>query len=186
MFTIIVITAALSGQLKSTGRLTLIITAVCSVLSGNIFPFLIFIFLESPFLFLSLVFINILAYVSAYVLDISVGYILNGSIIEMIIYFNNGVYLISVGVVFICIGYFVAKYVAEKHGISDCLNIYIPKKLRKLVENLGGIKNLIRFKDECLEVRNPKLVNTLELECEIKENIVSSRDENFMQLQDYV
>ncbi|MGN1420060.1 MAG: hypothetical protein ACI4XC_00920 [Eubacterium sp.] len=186
LFALVGIAGALFLELKSTQRITLIITAVCSILSGNIFIFLLFIFLESPFLFLSAASVNILSYICAYALNLDMGYIYNGSLFEMVINMNNGVYLISGGIVFVCIGFFVTKYVVEKHGISDCLNIYIPTRLKKVTDNLGGITNIIRFKDNKLEVRNPKLINTLELECEIEENEVSSNDELFNELKDYI
>lgn len=186
LFTVAGMAGALAAELKSAQRITFLITAVCSVLSGNIFVFLLFVFLETPFLFLSAMLINILAYISAYVLNLEIGYIHNGSLIEMLINMNNTVYLIAGGIVFVCIGFFVTRYIVEKHGISDCLNIYIPTRLNRLVTNLGGIANIIRFKDSVLEVRNPKLVNTLELDCKIEENTVISNDELFAELQEYL
>ncbi len=186
LFAVAGIAGALFSELKSIQRITLIITAVCAVLSGNIFAFLMFIFLESPFLFLFASAVNVLSYVCAYVLNLDMGYVYNGSLFEMIINMKNGIYLVSGGIVFICIGFFVTKYVVMKHGISDCLNIYIPERLKRITENLGGIANIIRFKDDKLEVRNPKLINTLEFECEIEENEVSSNDELFNELKDYI
>jgi hypothetical protein len=114
------------------------------------------------------------------------GYQLNGGIIEMLINFNNGVYLIAGGVVFIAIGYFVYKFIYEKHGISSCVKIYIPTGLTSFVEALGGIKNIVRFRDNDLQVRNPKLVNTVMIDCEINENIIISKDERFLKLMEYL
>ncbi|MDD6620996.1 MAG: hypothetical protein PUE75_07955 [Eubacteriales bacterium] len=186
LFAVAGIAGALFLELKSTQKITLIIASVCAVLSGNLFIFLLFIFFESPFMFLSAVAVNILSYLCAYVLNLDMGYVYNGSIFEMIMNMKNGVYLISGGIVFVCIGFFVTRYVVEKHGISDCINVYIPARLQKITKNLGGIANIIRFKDNKLEVRNPKLINTLELDCEIEENEVSSNNELFNELKDYI
>ena len=72
------------------------------------------------------------------------------------------------GVIFIALGYFVYKYCFEKYGISDCLNIYIPTRLNGVVKALGGIKNIVRFKGNDLEIRNPKLIDNLSLSCDCK------------------
>lgn len=186
LFSISGISASLYFELKGFQKITLLITTACVILSGNIFIFLIYIFLESPFLFLSAVAVNVLSYMCSYILNLDMGYIYNGSVFEMFMYMKNGVYLFSGGIVFACIGFFVTKYVVEKHGISDCVNTYIPTRLKRITENLGGVANIIRFKDCKAEVRNPELVNTLELECEIEENTVSSKNELFCELSDYI
>ncbi|MCD7796308.1 MAG: hypothetical protein LUG95_01395 [Clostridiales bacterium] len=72
------------------------------------------------------------------------------------------------------------KYAYEKHGISDCVNIYIPTRFNRIVDELGGVANIVRFKGDTIEVRNPKLVNNLSFDCEIEENIKKSKDELFM------
>lgn len=186
LFAVCGIGAALAAQLSGGRRSALIITAVCAVLSGNVYIFLLFIFFESPFLFLAAAALNVLSYITAYALDIGCGYIFNGSVFEMLINLNRGVYLFAGGVVFIAIGFFVTKFVTEKHSLSDCFNTYIPQRLRELVENLGGVNNIIGFRNGALEVRNPKLVNTLKLECTVEENAVKSDDVLFGELQDYL
>lgn len=178
--------ASLFDELKGIQRVTLILTAVSAVLSGNLFLFLLFIFFESPMLFLFFSFVNILCYASAFLIKLGMGYIFNGSVIELIINAENIIYLISGGIIFICIGYFTVRIVNTKFGISDSLNTYIPSRLNKVVSALGGIMNIIRFKNDKLEVRNPELVDTLSLECEIEENIVSSNNSDFIDLKEYL
>lgn len=186
LFLIAGIGASLFKKMKGSQKIVIAVTVICAVLSGNFFLFYILIFLESPFLFLSAVMLNILCFVSSYILNLGMGYILNGSVFEMLMYLDNGVYLFAGGAVFVCIGFFTTAYIIEKHGISDCLNTYIPNRLKNVVTNLGGITNIIRFKDNTAEVRNPKLVNTLELNCEIDENIIKCNSEGFAELKEYI
>lgn len=177
---------AMLNKLKHPQKTVLIILLVSSLFSGNLTLIFLFLFLQSPFLFLSVFFISALSFLSAQLLNLNIGYIYNGGIVEMIMYSKNYIYLIAGSVVFFAIGYFVFKFTYEKHGISDCVNVYIPSRLNSMVEALGGIGNIIRFKDDALEVRNPKLINTVKFDCEIDENIVKSNSEKFIELKEYL
>lgn len=186
LFAVAGICVSMMNKLKNPQKTVLIILLVSSVLSGNLTYLFLFIFLESPFLFLSVLFVSVLSYVSAYLLKLGMGYMFNGGMIELIMNSDNYVYLLAGGVVFFTIGYFLFKFSYEKHGISDCINIYIPTRLSSTVEALGGIENIIRFKGDKLEVRNPKLINTVKIDCEIDENIVESNNEKFIELKEYL
>lgn len=74
----------------------------------------------------------------------------------------------------------------EKHGISDCCNVYIPTRLNGFVTALGGMSNIIRYKDGGIFVRNPKLVDTVSVECEIDENFIKTEDERLDELREYL
>ena len=147
---------------------------------------MLFILLESPYLFLSLCAISALGYFCASIIKISAGFSFGGGIIEILFNADKYVYLITLGVVFIAIGYFVTKYFYEKYGISSLLNIYIPNKLKKTVSALGGIQNIIRFNDASIEVRNPKLVDVIQLDCEIKENNIKIKRSLIEDLKEYI
>lgn len=188
-FTLFVLTGicvSLLGELKGIQRITLFVLLIVSLLSGNISLLVFFILLESPLLFLSIVLVNGLAFATAYLVNLEMGYMLNGSIIEMFMYLKNPVYLFAGGIVFVCIGYFASKLSVAKYGLSDYLNIYIPTRLNSLVNSLGGICNIVRFKDDEIEVRNPKLVDTIKLQCEIRENMIKSEDESILELKEYI
>lgn len=186
LFALAGIALSLFFTLKGAQRYILLAVTVGAVVSGNISILLLFLFLESPFLFFSVLFIGAIAYLSAYVLKLGIGYTFNGGMIEMIMNLNNPVYLLAGGVVFVAIGYFIFKFSFEKHGISDSLNYYIPTRLTPFVKALGGINNIIRYKDNGLEVRNPKLIDTVSIECEISENIVTSKDKRLIELKEYL
>lgn len=186
LFALLGISISLFTNLKGVQRYVLAAVTVCALVSGNISILLLFLFLESPFLFIAVLLIGAAAYLTAYILELGMGYVLNGGIVEMIVYADKIVYLLAGGVVFVAIGYFVYKFIYEKHGITDSFNAYIPTRLNSFVSALGGISNIIRFKNDGLEVRNPKLIDTVSLDCEIKENFVTTKDKRMIELKEYL
>lgn len=186
MFSVFGICLSLLQDLKKIKKKILIFLIVCTAVSGNFSLIYLFLFLESPALFVSIIIISALAYGCAYLIDLGFGFLHSGSLIELFIYNGNIVYLLAGGTVFFAIGYFVYKYCYEKYGISECCSIYVPEKLRFVVDALGGIKNIIRYRDDKIEVRNPKLVNTILLECEINENVIECKNDQLIQLKEYL
>lgn len=174
------------SSLKKSQKIALIFAIASALIAGRIELAILFFLLESPFIFISVLLLSVISYFTSYVLKLSVGYVNNGGLIELILGFNNGLYIIVGGVIFIALGYFVYKYCYEKYGISDCLNIYIPTRLNGVVKALGGIKNIVRFKGNDLEIRNPKLIDNLSLSCEIDGNIVKSSQDEFLELKEYL
>ena len=185
IFLIIGVFSSLIKELKGIEKAVLCIIVASSILCGNVTIFMFFVFLESPYLFLSLCVISSLGYFCASIVKISVGFSFGGGIIEIFINADKYVYLITLGIVFTAIGYFVTKYFYEKYGISSLLNIYIPKNLKETVSALGGVQNIIRFSDTSIEVRNPKLVDEISLDCEIKENIIKIEKDIVDNLKEY-
>ena len=186
IFALLGIVFALSDELKGSQKICLIAVSVLSLLSGNISLLILFLFLEGWHLFLAVLLIGALSFFTASLLDIRAPYLLNGGFIELLFNFDKPVYIFAGGLVFVAIGYFTAKYLLLKFGISDILNTYIPTKLNKLVKSLGGIVNIVKVTDEAVEVRNPKLVNNFDIDCEIRENLVQISNDNLENLREYI
>ncbi len=186
LFVILGVMLALADELKAVQKICLLITMLCSFISGDISLALFFVFLESPFLFILITIISAICHVTAHLLDIRMGYLFSGSIVEMFGSIDKPVYFFVCAVVFVAIGYFVTRYSNIKAGISDCLNIYIPTRFNHLLNALGGIVNVIKVTDDVAEVRNPKLVNTFDLKCEIRENLVKVEDDEIKELGEYL
>lgn len=174
------------GCVKGSQKATLIAVTAAVILSGNLSLFILYVLLQCPYMLLPLVMSSALCYASAYVIDLGIGYLHGGGIIEMLIYGDKWVYLLAGGIVFVAIGYFVFRYCYEKYGITDSYNIYIPTRLNKTVTALGGINNIIRLNEKAVEVRNPKLVNTLAIDCEIRENLIYCNDLQVKELSEYI
>lgn len=186
LFVILGVMLALADELKAVQKICLLITMLCSFISGDISLALFFVFLESPFLFILITIISAICHVTAHLLDIRMGYLFSGSIVEMFGSIDKPVYFFVCAVVFVAIGYFVTRYSNIKAGISDCLNIYIPTRFNHLLNALGGIVNVIKVNDDVAEVRNPKLVNTFDLKCEIRENLVKVEGDEIKELGEYL
>lgn len=186
LFVILGVMLALADELKAVQKICLLITMLCSFISGDISLALFFVFLESPFLFILITIISAICHITAHLLDIRMGYLFSGSVVEMFGSIDKPVYFFVCAVVFVAIGYFVTRYSNIKAGISDCLNIYIPTRFNHLLNALGGIVNVIKVNDDVAEVRNPKLVNTFDLKCEIRENLVKVEDDKIKELGEYL
>lgn len=186
LFVILGVMLALADELKGVQKVCLLITMLCSFVSGNISLALLFIFIESPFLFILITIISAVCSVTSHLLDIRMGYLFSGGIAELFTSLDKPVYFFVCAVVFVAIGYFVTRYSNVKAGISDCFNTYIPTRFNYLLGALGGIANIIKISDDVAEVRNPKLVNTFDLKCEIRENLVKVEEEKLKELGEYL
>lgn len=186
LFVILGVMLALADELKGVQKVCLLITMLCSFVSGNISLALLFIFIESPFLFILITIISAVCSVTSHLLDIRMGYLFSGGIAELFTSLDKPVYFFVCAVVFVAIGYFVTRYSNVRAGISDCFNTYIPTRFNHLLGALGGIANIIKISDDVAEVRNPKLVNTFDLKCEIRENLVKVEDEKLKELGEYL
>lgn len=186
LFVILGVMLALADELKAVQKVCLLITMLCSFVSGNISLALLFIFIESPFLFILITIISAVCSVTSHLLDIRMGYLFSGGIAELFTSLDKPVYFFVCAVVFVAIGYFITRYSNVRAGISDCFNTYIPTRFNYLLGALGGIANIIKINDDVAEVRNPKLVNTFDLKCEIRENLVKVEDEKLKELGEYL
>lgn len=176
----------LNTKLKGFEKFVFIIVFASMFLCGNVNYFLFYIFIESPYMFFSICVMASLCYFSAAIIQISSGFIYGGGIFEVLLNSDKYVYLITGSIVFVAIGYFVSKYFYEKYGVSSCFNIYIPKRLRKTVSSLGGVQNIIRISNDLIEVRNPKLINEIDLKCEVKENQIKIDLNKISDLKEYL
>ena len=104
----------------------------------------------------------------------------------MFAYINKPVYLFSIGIVFVALGYFLTRYFFEKFAFSSSVNVYIQKRLKAIVAKLGSISNIIKINDDFIELRNPKLVDTINFECEINENKIKIDKSLIDDLKEYI
>ncbi|MCM1114371.1 MAG: hypothetical protein NC397_02620 [Clostridium sp.] len=187
LFVLAGICLSLADEIKGAQRTTLIIVFVCAIVSGDFRFALLFMLLESQFLSIAFIIISALCYLVSNILDLRAGYFVDGGIIELILNLSKPIYLLVGGIVFTAIGFFVSKYVCLRFGITDSFNVYIPSGLNSFVDSLGGIVNIVKIReDNIVEVRNPKLINTFKINCDIKENLVKVDDERLCDLEEYL
>lgn len=186
LFAVPGIALAVSEILKGRKKKGFIVLTVCCFLSGNTSLLYLYILLESPFLFLAGAFIAGVSYLAASLLDFSAGFEFSGGFAELILNFGSNILLPVVGIVITVLSYFVFRYCIVKYDVSESENLYIPQRLKDVVEELGGIHNIIRIRENGVEVRNIKKVNTLKLDGEMKENIFVTDDPQVVALGEYL
>jgi hypothetical protein len=176
----------LFGEVKEGHKTALIFSFLSFALSGNPFVFLLYLLMQSPHMLVLLLPLSSLCYAAAYSLKIKSGFLNDASLIELFLNIDKPLYLLTSGAVLFSAGYFIMKYILLRFGISDIYNVYIPSRLNGIVDSLGGVGNIIRSKNNFIEVRNPALVNELYLDCDINENIIKSDNEMFIELTEYI
>ncbi len=186
LFLLFGVYGVLITKLKGISKITLTVLFATMLLSGNVSLFLLFILLENPYLFIGICVVSSLAYFCADIVNLGMGFIYGGSIVEMFAYINKPVYLFSIGIVFIALGYFLTRYFWERFGFSSQENVYIPKRLKNVVNDLGCVSNILKINSDCIEVRNPKLINSINLDCEIKENKIKLDKSLIDDLKEYI
>ena len=92
LFVILGVMLALADELKAVQKVCLLITMLCSFVSGNISLALLFIFIESPFLFILITIISAVCSVTSHLLDIRMGYLFSGGIAELFTSLDKPVY----------------------------------------------------------------------------------------------
>lgn len=186
LFSVIGMTLAISDEFKGVKKYALWALAACSVISGNLAFFMIFVLLQSPFLFLYSCVLSALSYFAGALLKLESGFIHGGGMIEMFANLDRAVILIASGVAVAVISYFVFRYGVLKYDIAESENKYVPERFLPLIEALGGIHNIIKLKENGAEVRNVKLIDTIKLDGEIKENVFLFKDERLIEMMDYI
>ena len=109
-------------------------------------------------------------YLVSVLLALHWGFLQNGGIVEFLLHNSSGALPYLVGVTFCVLAYFVSRYTVVRYGIAEHSCVWLPKDLRPLVQELGGLQNILAIENDGVQVRNSKRVNTLLLEGELKED----------------
>lgn len=178
------LTLADCGKTRSKAALALFI-AGC-VLSGHTELFTLFLALESPFLLLAFAGLTGGCYLVSVLLNLHWGFLQNGGIVEFLLHNSSGALPYLVGVTFCVLAYFVSRYTVVRYGIAEHSCVWLPEDLRPLVQELGGLQNILAIEDDGVQVRNSKRVNTLLLEGELKEDRFITDDPQIQTLKEYL
>ena len=178
------LTLADCGKTRSKAALALF-TVGC-VLSGHTELFTLFLALESPFLLLAFAGLTGGCYLGSALLNLHWGFLQNGGIVEFLLHNSSGALPYLVGVTFCVLAYFVSRYTVVRYGIAEHSCVWLPKDLRPLVQELGGLQNILAIENDGVQVRNSKRVNTLLLEGELKEDRFITDDPQIQALKEYL
>ena len=171
---------------KTCSKATLALFTAGCVLSGHTELFVIFLALESPFLLLAFAGLTGGCYLVSALLDLHWGFLQNGGIVEFLLHNSSGALPYLVGVTFCVLAYFVSRYTVVRYGIAEHSCVWLPEDLRPLVQELGGLQNILAIEEDGVQVRNSKRVNTLLLEGELKEDRFMTDDPQIQTLKEYL
>lgn len=147
------------------------LVTILTLAFGDIKLLSLFILVFNPMIYLAFLAMIFVSYLLPVLLDIRIGFNDNGSIIELFKYGNNLGYILLSGIVIGVMTYFLVQMVVSKFDIQK--QKVLPREVRRIVNALGGEKNIQRVSNENLIVKNPNLINILSLDCDIMENVVT-------------
>lgn len=171
IFVVIGVAVSLLSHFSSNELLSFLTLSVISIAFGDIKLFSLFLLLFNPIIYLSYSAMIFVSYLATSLLDIRIGYSDNGSIIELFRYGNNWLFFLLAGIVIGIMTYFLTQIVILKFDIQK--RKLLPKEVRKIINSLGGEKNIVKIQNDKLIVKNPNLINVLSLDCDINENEVT-------------
>lgn len=151
--------------------------------TGEIKLLSIYILLLNPVLYIGYLGLIWISYFMSSLLDIRIGFLHQGSFAELIKYGNNWLYFIITGIVIAVLTYFVFTIILSKFNLTD--KRFLPGNVKKLVNSLGGEKNIEKITNEKLYVYNPNLIDVLKVDCDIHENEVVLLQDDIDLLKDY-
>lgn len=147
----------------------LLVSFLCLLFGRFDFLFLM-ILLYNPFVYFSSLLLVFVSYLLAHFLDIRIGFESAGSLFELINYSDKPVYFLLSGAILSLLSYFVVVVTLSKFDIQR--RKYLPRDVKRVVNALGGERNIEKIKDDVVFVKNPNLIDILRLDCDIKENAV--------------
>lgn len=144
---------------------------ILSLVFGDIKLLSLFVLVFNPMLYVGFLAMIFVSYLLPALLDIRIGFVDNGSIIELFKYGNNFGYVLLSGIVIGVMTYFLFQMIISKFDIQK--RKILPKEVRRIVNALGGEKNIQKITKDKLIVKNPNLINVLTLDCDIMQNEVT-------------
>lgn len=174
---------SLFKKLDSERNAAVAVLCFTALLTGEIKLLSIYLLLFNPILYIGYLGLIWISYFMSALLDIRIGFLRQGSIPELIKYGNNWLYFIITGIVIAVLTYFVFTIIMSKFNLSD--KRFLPGNVKKLVNSLGGEKNIEKISNGKLYVYNPNLIDVLKVDCDIHENEVLLLQDDLDLLTDY-
>lgn len=164
-------------------KLSFIFITLSAIITGDVRLLSAFLLLYNPFIYLGYLFCVFVSYFVARFVDIRLGFVDSGNIVELFKYNNHWLYFLITGIVLVVLMYFVVALVLNKFDFDK--RQALPKNVRKIVNALGGDRNIIRIRNGHVYVKNPNLIDILKLDCDIHSNEVTLIQNDLDLLQNY-
>ncbi len=174
---------ALFSRLDDRLRVALILVCFTAIITGDTILVSTLLLCYNPFLYVGYVVCVLLSYFMARFVDIRIGFVRNGDIIELFKYGEKWVYFFLIGAVLSVLLYFVFQLIFSRFDFDN--HKVLPKEVRRIILSLGGERNIERVNNGKVYVVNPNLIDILRLDCDIHENEISLLDDDYDLLQKY-
>ena len=170
-------------RLESTVKSAFFLCFLLGVIFGDIRLFALFLLIYNPFMYFGYLLLTLVSYLAAYLLDIRIMLLKTGSLFELFKYMDKPIYFILTGLVITVLAYFLESLILTKFDFQS--RRIVPSNIRKLVNALGGDRNIEKITGETVILRNPNLINILSLDCEIKGSEVTLLPDDISALREY-
>lgn len=184
IFLSISVGVVLFSRLDDKARIVLIFVCLAGIITGNTVLLSLFLLCYNPFLYLGYLFCVFLSYFVARFVDVRIGFVDGGSVVELFKYGEKWVYFILIGIVLAVLLYFVFQLILSRFDFDKYK--FVPKDARRIISALGGEQNIVRVANGKVYVANPNLIDILRLDCDIHENEITLLDDEFDILQKYL
>ena len=168
---------SLYDRLRKEVLFAFLFSLALSLLFGDSRIFHFMLLTVSPLLYIGSLILTFIAYTVCAFVDIRIGFVNGGNIIELFRYMDKPVYFILTGLITAVLSYFLTRLIAAKFNLLSFNEL--PRGVRKLVNSLGGRENILKVENGCVTVANPNLIDILNLDCEIHENSVTLIPDDF-------
>ncbi len=174
---------SLYSKFKEKQKWAFVFVSLLAFAVGDVRFLSLFLLLFNPFVYICYLFLVFVCYLVSGMLDIRIGFAENGSLFELFRYGNNWIYFLLTGLVIVLLSYFAVRLVLSKFDFQK--RKFLPRDVKKLVTALGGDRNIEHIKNDKLYVRNPNLINILNIDCDIHENEITLNYDDLQLLKEY-
>ena len=162
--------ALIYQRLEREEKNALMLCYALALIFGDTRLFALFLLIYNPLMYLGFLLMISISYLTAFLLDIRMVFLKNGSIFEMIKYRDKLGYFLLAGLVLCILTYYFEKIIMNKWDFQS--RKVLPYEVRKIVLALGGEKNIESVLENSVILKNPNLIDILKLDCEIHSNKV--------------
>lgn len=174
---------ALFSKLDEEKQLPYICITFLSFVTGDMRLLSVFLLLYNPFVYLGYLLCIFVSYTVSRFADLRIGFVDDGSAVELIKYCHSWIYFLVIGGVLAILMYFVTQLMLSKFDFNR--QRLLPRDVRRIVSALGGEDNILRVRNGKVYVANPNLIDILRLDCDIHENEITLISNDLERLTEY-
>ncbi len=171
-------------KLEKEMKTAFVLCFALAFLFGDVRLLALFVLVYNPIMYFGYLLLIIVSYLTAYFLDIRIAFLKAGSLFELFKYIEKPVYFIITGLVIMVLTYFIESLILSKFDFHS--KSFLPRNVKKLIDALGGRKNIEKLTDNMLYVKNPNLINILNIDCDIKGNAITLHSDELELIKEYV